>query len=72
MHHTTYKKNNKMKAKEIKIELLKGAKFENEKADWFVVNKDGYHIIVKEGRYFFYKTINSLSIRIAQLINRGY
>ena len=64
-----------MKNKEIKSELLKGQQFGNESADWFTLNRchiDGGKVIVIRGEYHFYKTVDSFSKRISQLIRRGY
>ena len=63
-----------MKTKQIIIDLQKGLQFENESADWFTLSnpKLEQRIISIRGEMFFYKTIESYSKRILQLIKRGF
>lgn len=63
-----------MNTQEIKKALLNGAQFGNEAADWYTLNRchvDGGKIIVINGRYCFYKTLDSFAVRIGQLIKKG-
>ena len=64
-----------MKTREIKEALSKGQQFSNEAADWFTVvnpSKSRFCICYNGIEYRSYKNINTVSKRIAQLLNRGY
>lgn len=63
-----------MTTKEIKLALLEGKNFGNERADWYSVCKPSenlFWIVICE-RNLFCKNIESASKRISQLIKRGY
>ena len=63
-----------METREIKAALLKGQQFSNDAADWFTVvdpSKNRFFICYNGIDYRSYKNINSVSQRVAQLLNRG-
>jgi hypothetical protein len=62
-----------MQISEIKKELMSGQQFGNESANWYTLSKpsESRHIIVLNGDYKFYKSLDSFARRISSLIKTG-
>lgn len=65
---------NTMTTTQIKEATLKGQQYENEVNEWFTLTSVDENIfcIVIDMEHRFYKNITSYSVRVKQLINRGF